>query len=58
MIGKAALSAMTGIPERTLDDWAYKGVGPPFVKAGSLRRYLMDDVYEWIAANRHGGDAA
>lgn len=40
------------IPPRTLDQWAYLGKGPAFVKVGRHRRYLEADVLEYINANR------
>ncbi len=43
---------------RTLDQWAYLGKGPAFVKVGRHRRYRTEDVERWLEANRRGGDAA
>lgn len=36
------------IPLRTLDQWAYRGIGPSFYKIGRHRRYRMDDVEQWL----------
>ena len=34
--------------ERTLDQWAYRGVGPPYIKVGRHRRYDPDEVRRWL----------
>jgi hypothetical protein len=39
-----------GIPERTLDQWAYLGKGPPFMKLGKHRRYDPMRLQQWIDA--------
>lgn len=43
---------------RTLDQWAWRGVGPQFVRVGKYRRYRPADVIAWIEQQRHGGDHA
>jgi hypothetical protein len=40
---------------RTLDQWAYRGVGPRFVKVGRYRRYRPEDVEVWIDQQTRGG---
>jgi hypothetical protein len=40
------------VPERTLDQWAYQGVGPAFSKIGKHRRYHPDDVEAYRVAQR------
>lgn len=52
------LSSMTGVPERTFDQYAYQGRGPAFSKLGKHRRYRLEDVEAWINSNRHGGGDA
>ena len=37
-----------GVSKRTLDQWAYLGTGPRFVKIGRHRRYDPRDVEAWI----------
>ena len=39
------------VPARTLDAWAYRGIGPRFLRIGKHRRYQSADVAEWIADN-------
>ena len=45
-----------GVSKRTLDQWAYLGVGPRFVKIGRHRRYDPRDVEAWIESRKHGGE--
>lgn len=53
------LSRLTKIPKRTLDQWAYLGKGPAYIRIGRHRRYDPADVRAWLAKQRHGGpDAA
>ncbi len=40
------------VPTRTLDAWAYKGVGPKPIRVGRHRRYMLTDVLEWIDQQR------
>jgi DNA-binding transcriptional MerR regulator len=46
-----------GIPIGTLDQWAYKGVGPAYIKVGRHRRYRPEDVEAWLDAQTRGGAA-
>lgn len=46
------------VAARTLDDWAYKGIGPPYIRVGGQARYRWADVERWLAAQQGGGDAA
>lgn len=55
LLDSAELAGKVNVPERTLDQWAYLGKGPAFVKIGRHRRYREADVEAWLAANRHGG---
>ena len=43
-----------GVSKRTLDQWAYLGTGPRFVKVGRHRRYDPRDVEAWIESRKHG----
>jgi predicted DNA-binding transcriptional regulator AlpA len=44
------VSAFTGIPIRTLQDWRLRRKGPAFVKAGRLVRYDEREVECWMAS--------
>lgn len=37
-----------GVPPRTLDQWAYLGIGPRWSKVGRYRRYRWEDVESWL----------
>jgi excisionase family DNA binding protein len=39
-----------GVPPRTLDQWAYKGIGPRWSKIGRHRRYRWTDVETYVEA--------
>jgi predicted DNA-binding transcriptional regulator AlpA len=45
-----------GVPKSTLDQWAYLGTGPRYVKIGRHRRYDPRDVEAWIESRKHGGE--
>lgn len=36
------------IPVKTLAQWAYLGVGPPYQKVGRHTRYRWSDVEQWL----------
>ncbi len=55
LIDTRELSAMTQIPERTFDQYAYLGSGPAYIKIGRHRRYKMEDVEAWLESKRRGG---
>jgi len=46
----AEVAAFLGKPVRTLDQWAWRGIGPKFYKVGNVRRYRMSDVEAWLEA--------
>jgi len=46
-----------GVPVRTLDDWAYRRVGPPFRKVGRHRRYRWSEIEKWLDEQDAGGEA-
>ncbi len=53
------LAAMLGgIPVRTLDQWAYRKVGPSYVRCGRHRGYRIQDVERWLDSQTRGGTAA
>jgi excisionase family DNA binding protein len=45
---KEVAAYLGGISVRTLDQWAWKGIGPRFVKVGRHRRYRWSDVEKWL----------
>ncbi len=51
-------AAYLGVPPATLDQWAYRGVGPAYSKVGRHRRYRSIDVDVFVDAHRRGGDSA
>ena len=36
------------VPPATLDQWAYRGIGPRYIKVGKHRRYRWTDVEAWL----------
>ncbi len=54
------VSEYLGVPIGTLDQWAYRGIGPAYMKIGRHRRYRPTEVEQWLDAKRRGGspDAA
>lgn len=45
------LSELLGVPPRSLDQWAYLGRGPAYIKVGRHRRYRRDVVDQWLTDN-------
>ncbi|GAA1243344.1 hypothetical protein GCM10009676_31200 [Prauserella halophila] len=37
-----------GVPERTLDTWATRGYGPPYIRVGKHARYRWSEVDKWL----------
>jgi excisionase family DNA binding protein len=56
LLSTQELAEETGVPERTLSQWAYMGRGPAYLKIGKHRRYRREDVDAWLEAQRRGGD--
>lgn len=57
----ATASQIAKVVQSTEDALAqdrYRGRGLPYVKIGGRVRYLREDVLNYLAANRIGGDAA
>lgn len=42
------IAQFLGIPPRTLDQWAYRGIGPKWARVGRHRRYRWEDVEQWL----------
>jgi len=36
------------VSPRTMDDWASRGVGPPFIRVQGQRRYSWQAVERWV----------
>ena len=48
-------AAMLGVSPRTLANWRTQGIGPAFVRVGSVHSrtlYRVDDLAAWLDANR------
>ena len=58
LLDSAELAERLSIPVRTLDQWAYRKVGPSYVKCGRHRRYRIQDVERWLDSQTRGGTAA
>jgi len=54
LLTTAQLAELLQVPPRTIDDWAYDGVGPRFLKVGRARRYARRDVERWL--DEHASD--
>jgi len=49
-------AAYLRVSERTLYDWRWKRKGPPGIKVGSLVRYLVADLDEWLGVGAASSD--
>lgn len=49
LLSRAEVSVWLGVPESTLRQWAYRGLGPRFHKVGKHARYEVEAVREWLA---------
>ncbi len=52
------LSKLLGVSERTLANWRWAGIGPPFLKIGSAVRYDPEAVERWLEERTHLSTAA
>ena len=43
---------------RSVERWALKGGGPPFIAAGGTRLYPVKHLEQWVAKNLHSSTAA
>lgn len=48
LIDSPALAAWVGVPISTIAQWAFRGVGPRFIKVGRHRRYDPSEVRRWL----------
>jgi excisionase family DNA binding protein len=54
-VDKFGAAKMLGLSPRTLDTWAFKKIGIPFVRVGRLRRYPLAGIQRWLASQPRGG---
>lgn len=50
LMDSAEVAEWLGVPTSTLGQWAYRGVGPVYMKVGRHRRYDPDAVRLWLDA--------
>lgn len=48
LASSADVAEYLGVPQRTLDQWVWRGKGPKFSKVGKHRRYRWSDVENWL----------
>ena len=58
LVTPVELAQRLRVPPRTLDQWAYRGSGPAFIKVGRHRRYRPEDIEAWLDAQTTNPDAA
>ncbi len=46
----AELAELLKVPVRTIEDWRYRGEGPPAIKIRGTLRYPKRRVREWLEA--------
>lgn len=46
------------VAPRTLEQWAYRSVGPRYTRVGRHARYDWADVRQWLTEQASGGAAA
>ena len=51
LASSAEIAAYLDVKPGTLDAWAYRNEGPPYVKVGRNRRYDWNAVRAWVAQN-------
>jgi len=49
----AEVSARLKVPQRTLETWRYRGIGPPFIRLGKHVRYPAGDLDRYLQEQRH-----
>jgi excisionase family DNA binding protein len=53
----AEVAEILGVPERTLSQWRYKGVGPRYARIGKYVRYAAEDVEAYFEQRTNDADA-
>lgn len=51
MATQAELAEYLDVPQKTLIDWRYRRIGPPWLKLGHHVRYPWPAVDKWITDN-------
>jgi hypothetical protein len=57
LLAPAEVSGQTKIPEATLAQWRWQGLGPKYLKLGAHVRYRRRDLESWLSENERGGAA-
>lgn len=52
LVAESGAAAHIGRPVRTLQQWRYRGEGPPYIKVGGRVRYSLRDLDAWLLAHR------
>jgi predicted DNA-binding transcriptional regulator AlpA len=52
LASSAEVAEMLGIPEKTLAEWRYHGIGPGYLKVGRYVRYRWPDVDAWLTTRK------
>ncbi len=52
LVGEHPAAAHIGRSVRTLQQWRYRGEGPPYIKAGKAVRYSIRDLDAWLLEHR------
>ena len=47
-VDEKQLARLWGISPRTLSNWRYKKMGPPYVRIGRSVRYPLLDAFRWL----------
>lgn len=45
-------AAFLGLQRRTLENWRWRGEGPPFLRVGRAIRYSRKDLAAWLDVRR------
>ncbi len=48
LLTRDEVAAWLKIPAKTLDEWAYRGVGPRYMRLGRHARYRLADIKSWM----------
>lgn len=56
-LSRGEVAEYLNVPARTLDTWAYKGIGPKYSKMGRYTRYRLSDIEKWADEQAKGGAA-
>ena len=52
LVDEQIAASYTGKSVRTLQQYRYRGEGPPYIKAGRSVRYSLRDLDAWLLAHR------